>query len=122
MKGYWACIKIDLKLAARNRSVLFFNYLFPLVFFFVFAEMLAPREGGVTTTVVRVLLLGVLGNGLFGAGMRATQEREMNILRRFKVAPITPVPILTASLITGWIMYLPAVTLILLLAHFRYAL
>ncbi|MBI3484369.1 MAG: amidohydrolase family protein, partial [Acidobacteria bacterium] len=36
-----------------------------------------------------------------------------NILRRFKVAPITPLPILTASLVTGLIAYLPSVFLIL---------
>ena len=39
-----------------------------------------------------VIVLGILGNGLFGAGMRAVQEREENILRRYKVTPITPVP------------------------------
>ena len=41
-----------------------------------------------------VLVIGILGNGLFGAGMRAVQEREENILRRYKVTPITPVPLL----------------------------
>jgi len=39
-----------------------------------------------------------LGNGFFGAGIRAVQEREQNILRRYKVTPITPLPILGASL------------------------
>ena len=29
-----------------------------------------------------VVVIGVLGNGLFGAGIRAVQERELNILRR----------------------------------------
>ncbi len=53
-----------------------------------------------------VLIMGILGNGLFGAGMRAVQEREQNILRRFKVAPISPVPILVASLVTGLVHYL----------------
>ena len=48
-----------------------------------------------------VLVIGILGNGLFGAGMRAVQEREENILRRYKVAPITPVPMLVASMVTG---------------------
>ena len=38
MKAYLALIRIELKLALRNRSALFFNYLFPLIFFFIFAQ------------------------------------------------------------------------------------
>ena len=41
-----------------------------------------------------VTTIGILGTGFFGAGMRSVQEREENILRRYKVTPITPVPLL----------------------------
>ena len=108
MRAYLALIKIDLKLALRDRSVIFFNYLFPLIFFFVFAEMMgSARGGGIANVVTMVLTIGILGNGLWGAGMRAVQEREKNILRRFKVTPISPAPILVASMVTGWLIYLP---------------
>lgn len=118
MRAYLALIRIDLKLALRDRSVLFFNYLFPLIFFFAFAEMMAARRGGsIANVVTMVLTIGILGNGLWGAGMRAVQEREMNILRRFKVTPISPAPILIASMVTGGLIYLPAVLLICALAH-----
>jgi imidazolonepropionase-like amidohydrolase/ABC-type multidrug transport system permease subunit len=121
MKSYLALIKIDLKLAMRNKAVLFFSYLFPLGFFIVFSEMMDAQQGGMISYVVSmVLVLGILGNGLFGAGMRAVQERENNILRRYKVAPITPTPILIASMVTGWAVYLPAVLMILVIAHFYY--
>jgi imidazolonepropionase-like amidohydrolase/ABC-type multidrug transport system permease subunit len=121
MRPYLAMIKIDILLASRDRSVIFFNYLFRLIFFFVFSEMLgASRSGGVSNVVTMVLTIGILGNGLWGAGMRAVQEREQNILRRFKVTPISPAPILVASMITGWLIYLPAVLLICALAHFIY--
>ena len=104
MRPYLALMRIDLKLAMRDRSVLFFNYLFPLIFFFAFAEMTGATRGvGVTNVVTMVLTIGILGNGLWGAGMRAVQEREMNILRRFKVTPISPAPILIASMVTGWL-------------------
>jgi ABC-type multidrug transport system permease subunit len=118
MRAYLALMRIDLKLALRDRSVLFFNYLFPLIFFFAFAEMMgATRGGSVTNVVTMVLTIGILGNGLWGAGMRAVQEREMNILRRFKVTPISPAPILIASMVTGWLIFLPALLLICVLAH-----
>ena len=118
MKAFLALLKIDLKLARRNRAVLFFNYFFPLTFFFVFAQMFDAHQGAAILQVVTmVIVLGILGNGLFGAGMRAVQEREENILRRYKVTPITPVPLLCASMITGVVLYVPSVVLILFLAH-----
>ena len=93
--------------------MLFFNYLFPLIFFFAFAEMMDAGGAAASPTVVTmVLAIGILGNGLWGAGMRAVQERETNILRRFKVTPISPRPILVASMVTGWLIYLPAVVLV----------
>ncbi|MBA3831606.1 MAG: amidohydrolase family protein [Chthoniobacterales bacterium] len=118
MKAFLALLKIDLKLARRNRAVLFFNYLFPLFFFFVFAQMFGAGQGSAILQVVTmVIVLGILGNGLFGAGMRAVQEREENVLRRYKVTPITPVPLLCASMITGVVLFLPSVLLIVFLAH-----
>ena len=120
MKPYLALIGNDLRLALRDRSVIFFNYLFPLIFLFGFGGMFrADRSTGAATLVVTsVLVIGVLGNGLFGAGMRSVQDREAGILRRFKVAPISPLPLLAASLITGWLLYLPSLVLMIGLAHY----
>ncbi|MGA8152018.1 MAG: amidohydrolase family protein [Terriglobales bacterium] len=121
MRSYKALIVLDLKLALRQRSVIFFNYLFPLIFFFIFAQAMHAERGSAMTIVISmVLIIGILGNGFFGAGIRAVQEREANILRRYKVCPITPTPLLVASVVTGWILYMPNVVLILSLAHFLY--
>jgi imidazolonepropionase-like amidohydrolase len=48
------------------------------------------------------------------------QERELNILRRYKVTPISPTPILVASMISGWVIYMPIVVLLVFLSHFIY--
>lgn len=121
MKAHVELIKTDLRLALRDKAILFFSYLFPLIFFFAFAELFDAGKGGAIAHVVSmVLLMGILGNGLFGAGMRTVHDRENQILRRFKVAPIGSAPILTGSLVTGWILYLPAVFLVLILASVIY--
>ena len=120
MKGYIALTIINLKLALREKSVLFFNYIFPLLFFFGFGQLMGAQSGGITRVVTMVLVIGIIGSGLFGAGMRAVAEREANILRRYKVAPISPAPLLVASMVTGWILYMPSVLLLLTLAHFYY--
>lgn len=121
MKAYLALVKIDLKLALRNKSVLFFNYFFPLFFFFMFGQLFHASQGNIILQVVTmVTAIGILGNGLMGAGMRAVQERETNVLRRYKVTPITPVPLLVASMTTGLFLFLPTVILTLILANRLY--
>jgi imidazolonepropionase-like amidohydrolase/ABC-type multidrug transport system permease subunit len=117
MKAYIALIKIDLKLATRNRTVIFFNIVFPLFFFFIFAQSSHAEQGGAITQIIAMVsTIGVIGTGLFGAGMRAAQERENNTLRRYKVTPIGPLPLLVSSMVTGLILYLPTIALILALA------
>jgi imidazolonepropionase-like amidohydrolase/ABC-type multidrug transport system permease subunit len=110
-----------MRLTLRDRGVLFFNYLFPLIFFFAFAELFhAGVGGGIAYFVSTVLVMGILGNGLWGAGMRSVQEREANILRRFKVTPISPLPILIAAMVSGWLLFVPVLVLLVGLAHFLY--
>jgi imidazolonepropionase-like amidohydrolase/ABC-type multidrug transport system permease subunit len=122
LKSYLALIKIDIKLALRQRTVIFFNYLFPLVFFFTFGAIFRAGQssGSMMQVLTMSLTLGILGSGLFGAGIRALQEREMNILRRYKVTPITPAPMLVASMVTGCVIFLPYVLMMLALSHFWY--
>jgi ABC-2 type transport system permease protein len=122
MKQYLAIIAMDIKLALRLRAVIFFNYLFPLFFFFGFATFLgrSTQLGGMVYVVNMSITFGVLGSGFFGAGIRAIQERELNILRRYKVTPITPAPLLVGSMVTGWIIFLPYIVLLLLMAHYLY--
>ncbi len=121
MNKYLVSIFTNLKLTSRDRMALFFSYAFPLMFFFIFGQMFGSgMGGGIVQVVSSVLIIGVLGNGFFGAGMRAVSERETNILRRYKVAPTSAAPIVVSSLVTGWVNYIPSATLIITLAHFVY--
>jgi len=121
MKSYLALLSLDLRLAVRQKSVIFFNYLLPLLFFFIFAQaMHADRGAEITQIIPMVTVIGTLGSGLFGAGMRAVMEREANILRRYKVTPISPLPLLVASVVTGLVLFMPNTLLMLALAHFFY--
>jgi imidazolonepropionase-like amidohydrolase/ABC-type multidrug transport system permease subunit len=119
MTSYLALLRSELRVSLRERSVLFFNYLFPMVFFFMFGEFMNARAslGSAQFIVSTVLAIGIMGNGFFGMGMRAVQERELGILRRLRLAPITPAPILFASLVSGVLIYLPPAVLTLVLAN-----
>ncbi|MGA3204531.1 MAG: amidohydrolase family protein [Bryobacteraceae bacterium] len=121
MKPYLTYIRTSLALTMRDRTVLVFNYLFPLIFFFVFGFILHAEQGGAIVQIVTmVLTIGILGSGFFGAGMRTVMDREANILRRFKVAPITAAPILISQMVVGLVHYIPVTVLMLALAHFLY--
>jgi imidazolonepropionase-like amidohydrolase/ABC-type multidrug transport system permease subunit len=122
MKPYIAQINSNLRLMGRDRSVLFFSYLFPLVFFFLFGQLFDARQSpaAMQQVIAMVLIISVLGNGFFGAGMRTVQDRETNVLRRFKVAPISAAPILVASLVSGLVAFLPVVILFLLFGRILY--
>src|SRR5262249_44149757 len=120
MNGYISHIRMTLRLALRDRTVIFFNYALPLMFFFLFGQMFRAEEGGITQVVSMVLTIGVLGSGLMGAGLRAAMDREQNILRRFKVAPITPAPILVASLANGLLLFIPQIMIVLFLSRTVY--
>ncbi len=121
MKTYWALFRNNMRLTMRDRGVLFFNYLFPFLFFFAFAELFHAGTGEtIAYFVATVLVIGIMGNGFFGAGLRSVNERETNVLRRFKVTPISPLPILVASMASGWLLYIPVLVILVLLAHFLY--
>jgi imidazolonepropionase-like amidohydrolase/ABC-type multidrug transport system permease subunit len=106
---------MNLLLTLRNRVALFFSYIFPLIFFGI-AGM--GGGGGNGLQVVNIVLgLGVLGGGLFGVGMRAIQDREQNILRRFKVAPIGPGEIIVSGLVTALALQLPNIIFMVVMAH-----
>ena len=117
MRAYLAQIRMTLLLTMRDRSVLFFSYLFPLGFLFAFGQIAHAGQGGAVAIVNMVLTIGVLGSGFFAGAMRAIADRERNVLRRFKVAPINAGPILVGTLVAGLATYLPLVALVLVVAR-----
>src|SRR5207245_1911919 len=72
MRPYIAQITSNLRLMARDRTVLFFSYLFPLTFFFLFAQVFdaSKSPAAMAQVISMVVIIGVLGTGFFGAGMR----------------------------------------------------
>jgi len=115
LNSYITQIRMNLRLTLRNRVALFFSFVFPLIFFLAFSQ---GGGGGNGQQIISLVLgLGGLGSGLFGVGMRAVQDREQNILRRFKVAPIGPGAIIVSGMVTSLALQLPNMAFIVALAH-----
>ena len=115
LNSYLTQIRMNLLLTLRNRMALFFSFIFPLIFFGV--GSMGAGGGNPTQFLSIVLGLAVLGGGLFGVGMRAVQDREQNILRRFKVAPIGPGEIIVSGLVTALALQVPNIAFMIVLAH-----
>jgi imidazolonepropionase-like amidohydrolase/ABC-type multidrug transport system permease subunit len=120
MNAYLAQIRMNLRLTLRNRMTVVFGYLMPLAYFVIIGHFTNPSGAAATQMVNMVLTLGVIGGGLFGAGMRAVTDRERNVLRRFKVAPIDAGPILVGQMATSLFNYLPLAALVIFLSHQMY--
>ena len=62
MKPYIAQIRSNLRLMVRDRAVLFFSFLFPLSFFFLFAQAFhaSANAGAMSQIIAMVLIIGVL--------------------------------------------------------------
>ena len=91
----------------------------PALLVFVYATILRgvkdPKVGAHLVNIV--LVISILSAGLLGAGVRAVQEREANILRRFKVTPPGAPPIVLSSLAAGLLPYMPLVAGLLAAGH-----
>lgn len=121
MKAILALTRLQVRLSFREKAALFFNFAFPLLLFFLFAQMTSVTGPAMAQVIAMNLVIAVIAGGLFGAGLRTVQDRETNVLRRYKVAPITPLPLLLASQATGLLLFLPVVALMIGIAHVGYA-
>ena len=46
MNAYIAQVRMNLRLTMRDRSVVFFSLIFPMIFFFMFGELMHADQGG----------------------------------------------------------------------------
>jgi len=110
--------RVRMQLALRNKMFFFFSVIMPLGFFFLYAGVFAkgyPRA--VSFFLGPVLALNVMGS-FWGLSATLVMFREQGILRRFHVAPVSSSDMLASSVLANFVLTLPTVVVILLLARF----
>jgi ABC-type multidrug transport system permease subunit len=101
----------------RTKVALFFTFIFPLVFLFVYAVLIARGNPDVVAYVFGpVITLNIMGSGLWGLGMQSVMQRERGSLRRYRLAPIGARTILMSNLLANYLLQLPTISLLLLTA------
>jgi ABC-2 type transport system permease protein len=108
---------LTIRLVMRTKVALFFTFLFPLVFLFAYAGLIARGNPNVVAYMFGpVVTLNIMGSGFFGLGMQSVMQRERGSLRRYRLAPIGPRTILLSNLLANYLLELPTIGLLLFTA------
>jgi ABC-2 type transport system permease protein len=111
---------IRIRITIRNKAFLFFSLIMPMVFFFLYGSVFAKGNvQAVTFLMGPVLSLTVMGT-FWGLSMQLVTWREQGILRRFRLAPISPATMIASSVLANYALILPTVFLQLFLARYVY--
>jgi ABC-2 type transport system permease protein len=109
-----------IRITMRNKTFLFFSLVMPMVFFFLYGSVFAKgNPQAVTFFMGPVLSLTVMGT-FWGLSMQLVTWREQGILRRFRLAPISPTAMIGSSVLANCALILPTIVLELALARLVY--
>ncbi len=98
---------IELKLNFRDLQALFWHYVFPLLFLFLFCSIFGGGNPKVIAGLMAGLLcISVMAGGFFGLGIEMVTARERGILRRYKLAPIHPMLLISSRLAANFLIAL----------------
>jgi ABC-2 type transport system permease protein len=108
---------LTVRLVMRTKVALFFTFLFPLVFLFAYAGLIAHGKPEVVAYMFGpVVTLNIMGSGFFGLGIQTVMQRERGSLRRYRLAPLGPRTMLLSNLLANYLLQLPTLGLLLLCA------
>ena len=105
MKRFFTFLKTELKLSVRDMNMVIFAILMPLVIFIILGIIYGakPAYDGAGYTFLEqsfgaVSAVAICAGGLMGLPLAVSALREMKILKRLRVTPVSPVFILGVEL------------------------
>ena len=111
MKRFFTYLKTELKLSVRDMNMVIFAVIMPLVIFIILGIIYGtkPAYDGADYTFMEqsfgaVSAVAICASGLMGLPLAVSDLREMKILKRLRVTPVSPVFILGVEL-TMYIVY-----------------
>ena len=104
---------MSIKLVMRTKAALFFTFLFPLIFLFVYSGIFARgNPEAVVYMFGPVVTLNIMGSGFLGLGLQSVMQRERGSLRRYRLAPIGPGSMVFSSLLANYLLELPTIAML----------
>jgi ABC-2 type transport system permease protein len=98
---------IELKLTFRDRQALFWTYVFPLLFLFLFCAVFGRgNPKAVAGLMAGLLCISAMAAGFFSLGIELVTARERGVLRRYKLSPIHPLLLISSRLVANFLIAL----------------
>ena len=109
---------MSIKLVTRTKTALFFTFLFPVIFLFVYSGIFARgNPQAVLYFFGPVVTLNIMGSSFWGLGLQSVMQRERGSLRRYRLAPIGPGSMVVSSLLANYLLELPTLALLVFCAR-----
>lgn len=111
----WRNTLVNVKMTFRDRQALFWSVVFPLGFAFLFAVIFG--QGTVQerwAIIAQMVAIAIAANGVFNAATTLVSMRELQILRRYRVTPISLTVLLLSFALSQ--MLVTAMTIVLVFA------
>ena len=111
---------VRIRITLRNKAFLFFSLIMPMSIFFLYGSVFAKGKAEAVAYLMGPILSFTVMGTFWGLSMQLVTWREQGILRRFRLAPISPSSMIASSILANYLLILPTVILELLLAKFIY--
>ena len=118
MRSVLALVGAQLIELRRSKTALFWMMAFPLGFLLLFGFVMARGDARVMAVLMPGLLTTTLMSGaLFGVALPLVQQREIGLLRRLRVTPVTAAAVAIAHGITALMTGFLSLVILMLLAQ-----
>jgi ABC-2 type transport system permease protein len=111
---------VRIRITLRNKAFLFFSLIMPLAIFFLYGSVFAKGKPEAVAYLLGPILSFTVMGTFWGLSMQLVSWREQGILRRFRLAPISPISMIVSSILANYLLIVPTVILELVLARFIY--
>jgi ABC-2 type transport system permease protein len=108
------------RITLRNKTFIFFSLVVPMVIFFLYGSVFAKGKADAVAYLMGPILSFTVMGTFWGLSMQLVTWREQGILRRFRLAPISPSSMIASSLIANYALIMPTVIFELVLARYIY--
>jgi ABC-2 type transport system permease protein len=103
----WTLTKMRIRLAVRNRAFFFFSLVMPLLFLLGAVIFVGKGTTEWVGYILGAILTTTVMGSFWGLSVQLVTFREQGILRRFRLAPMGPGPMLASSIVSNYFLVLP---------------
>ncbi len=111
MSATGSLTRVRIRLALRNKAFVFFTVVMPLSFLFVFFLIFGRGGPGAIPYLLAVVLALTVMGSFWGLSVQLITFREQGILRRFRITPIGPGPLLASSILSNYVLTIPTIAI-----------